>query len=152
MNVGCCYDLGMGVKKDSKKAAHWYEKAVNNGNIVAMYNLGLKGGNGVRKDHKKAFELFKKSAEEGNSGINKLGNCHYFGIGTSIDKQKAIKSYQKAANLEKPLAQYNPALMYENGDGIIRNINMAISWYQKSAEQRYKKAQSRMEILLKKYR
>jgi TPR repeat protein len=40
----------------------------------------------------------------------------------------------------------------ENGDGIIRNINMAISWYQISAEQGYKKAQSRMEILLKKYR
>ena len=57
--MGCLYECGMGIKKDSKMAAYWYEKAANNGNFVAMKNLGnlYKNGNGVGKDYNKAFEM-----------------------------------------------------------------------------------------------
>ncbi|GBC22475.2 kinase-like domain-containing protein [Rhizophagus irregularis DAOM 181602=DAOM 197198] len=67
LNIGCCYDYGMGIKKDLKEAFYWYEKAANNGNITAMYNLGLnyKDEKGVKKDYDKAFELFKQSAKGG---------------------------------------------------------------------------------------
>uniref|UniRef100_U9SL35 Sel1 repeat family protein n=1 Tax=Rhizophagus irregularis (strain DAOM 181602 / DAOM 197198 / MUCL 43194) TaxID=747089 RepID=U9SL35_RHIID len=42
----------------------------NNGNIVAIYNLGncYRNGNGVEKDYNKAFELDKQLAEGGYSG------------------------------------------------------------------------------------
>src|SRR5438034_670256 len=67
IQVGHCYDYGIGVKKDSKMAFCWYEKAANNGNIIAMYNLGLfyNKGFGVEKDIDKSIYWYKKSAEQG---------------------------------------------------------------------------------------
>ena len=46
---------------------HWYKKAANNGNIIAMSNLGYyyKNGNGVEKDINKAIYWYKKAAEQG---------------------------------------------------------------------------------------
>src|SRR5204863_8354444 len=78
LEIGYCYYEGIGIEKDSKMAAKWYEKAANNANILAMYNLGLSyiSGDGVDKNHNKAFELFKQSAEGGDSdGILMLGYC-----------------------------------------------------------------------------
>ncbi|GBC47638.2 kinase-like domain-containing protein [Rhizophagus irregularis DAOM 181602=DAOM 197198] len=86
LDVGYCYNLGIGIKVDLKKAIYWYEKSSNNGNIVAIYKLGQKyiNGMGVKKDYEKAFELFKKSAEEGYlDGIVMLGACCSGGIGTN---------------------------------------------------------------------
>jgi TPR repeat protein len=40
-----------------------------------------------------------------------------------------------AADLGNSIIQYNIAFMYENGQRIVKNINKAIYWYEKSAEQ-----------------
>ncbi|GES74403.1 kinase-like domain-containing protein [Rhizophagus clarus] len=48
-----------------------------------------------------------------------LGKFSYLGIGTNIDKKKAFELFQKAANLEDKVAQYNLAFMYEKGEGIV---------------------------------
>ncbi|RIA98188.1 hypothetical protein C1645_813041, partial [Glomus cerebriforme] len=72
---------------------------------------------------------------------------YYFnGIGTSIDKRKAFELYQKAANLGDSTAQYNLAMIYETGIRIERNINQAIYWYEKSAEQGDQNAQNKIRI------
>ena len=78
-----------------------------------------------------------------------MGYFYYTGIGTNVDKQKAFELYQKAANLGHSFAQNNLALMYEDGDGIAKNIDQAIFWYKKAVEQGYQKAQSRLEKVLK---
>ena len=66
--IGYCYDKGMGVKKDLKMAFYWYEKAANNGNMIAMYNLGLFYENGfsVEKDIDNAIYWYEKSAKQGS--------------------------------------------------------------------------------------
>ncbi len=64
-----------------------------------------------------------------------MGYYYHFGIGTGINKKKAFELYQKAANLEHSMAQYNLAYMYENGDGIMKDIDKALYWYNKSAKQ-----------------
>ena len=70
----------------------------------------------------KAFELAKKLADEGIPNvINELGYCYKEGIGTDIDEQIVFELYQEAANLGNDFAQYNLALMYENGDGTEKN-------------------------------
>jgi TPR repeat protein len=53
-----------------------------------------------------------------------------------------------AANLGNDVAQYNLALMYENGDGITENLNQAIYWYKKSAKQGYLGAHNKLKELL----
>ena len=40
LELGLCYKNGTGVIKDINMAFHWFEKAANNGNIMAIYNLG----------------------------------------------------------------------------------------------------------------
>ncbi|GBC02992.1 hypothetical protein RclHR1_04920001 [Rhizophagus clarus] len=120
-----------------RKAFELYQKAANLGNNIAQFNLAFMYDKGeyVDKDDDKAFELFKKSAEgEYPGGISELGYCYYNGIGTDVDKQKAFELYRKAANLRSSTAQYNLAFMYENEE-IVKNINQAIYWYNKSAEQ-----------------
>ncbi|GBC47663.2 kinase-like domain-containing protein [Rhizophagus irregularis DAOM 181602=DAOM 197198] len=83
LEAGYSYENGIGIEKDLKKAFYWYEKAANNGNIIAKHNLGdcYLNGNGVKKDHNKAFELFKQSANGGySSGILMLGYCYEEGL------------------------------------------------------------------------
>jgi TPR repeat protein len=43
--------------------------------------------------------------------------------------------YQRSANLGRMVAQYNLGVMYENGNGITKDIDKAIYWYEKSAKQ-----------------
>jgi TPR repeat protein len=147
LEVGCCYEHGYGIKKDTNISSYWYEKAANNGNTIAMFNLGIYYENNkddFEKDYNKAFELFKQSAEGGClDGIMMLGYCYNEGIGTKIDKQKAFELYQNAANLGDITAQYNLALMYEKEN----DIDKAIYWYEKSAEQGDTDAQDKLKTL-----
>ena len=76
-----------------------------------------------------------------------LGYCYDVGIGTNVDKQKAVKLYQKAANLGDSTAQYNLANMYKNEEGIEKDINQAIYWYEQSAKQGDKDAQNKLKQL-----
>ena len=48
---------------------------------------------------------------------------------------KAIYWHEKSAEQGQKEAQCNLAHIYENGNGIDKDINKAIYWYQKSAEQ-----------------
>ncbi|GET04688.1 kinase-like domain-containing protein [Rhizophagus clarus] len=125
LRIGYSYKNGIGVKKDLKKAVHWYEKAANHGNMVAMYNLG---------------SCYK----------NELEHCYNHGIGTLINKQKALELHQNLANLENMMTQYNLGEIYENGDGITKDIDKAIYWYEKSAKQGYKHARNKFEKLQQK--
>lgn len=45
-NLGYMYDLGLGVKKDNKKAILFYEDAASKGSIRAMYNVAFLYKNG----------------------------------------------------------------------------------------------------------
>jgi TPR repeat protein len=36
------YDFGKGVLKDDKQSAYWYQKAADQGDAKAQFNLGVK--------------------------------------------------------------------------------------------------------------
>jgi TPR repeat protein len=61
--------------------------------------------------------------------------------------EMGFKLYQKSANLGNCVAQYNLALMYENGNGTKRDMSKAIYWYKKSAKQGDKDAVNRLNNL-----
>ncbi|RIA84983.1 hypothetical protein C1645_879610 [Glomus cerebriforme] len=142
--LGFCYYKGIGTNVYKQEAFELYKKAANLGNLRAQFNLALmyKDGECTEIDYFKTFELSKNSAEgEYSCGMNLLAYCYFNGIGTNINKQKAFELYQKTAYLGNKSAQYNLALMYENGCeiiGIEKNINQAIYWYKKSAKQESK--------------
>ena len=61
------YEQGEGVNQDSFKAFEWYQKAANEGEPYAQYNLGVfyNTGKGVRQDYVQAKEWFGKACDNG---------------------------------------------------------------------------------------
>jgi TPR repeat protein len=97
-----------------------------------------KDGEGGIKDYNKAFELSEKLANNGHTGgINLLGYCYYYGIGTDSDMQGAFGLYQKAADLGNLKSQYNLTLMYKAGILFANDDDKAFEFCKISAEGRY---------------
>jgi TPR repeat protein len=97
-----------------------------------------KDGEGGIKDYNKAFELSKKLIVNGYlGGINLLGCCYYYGIGTDSDMQRAFGLYRKAADLENFKSQYNLTLMYEAGILFANDNDKAFEFCKMSAEGGY---------------
>ncbi|GBB87549.1 hypothetical protein RclHR1_01400002 [Rhizophagus clarus] len=149
-NLGRCYEVGIGAGIDKIKAFELYKKAADLGNSYGLYNLGCsyESGIGINANVKEAFKFYQKAADLGNQfGLNNLGICYKNGIGTDVNMKKAFESFHKAANLGNCFAQYNLAYMYEIGI-IIEDLDQAIHWYKKSAEQGYQYAQFKLNELL----
>lgn len=62
--LAVCYEFGIGVAKDTKKAIEWYSKAASQNNAVAMKNLGKLYCE--MKDEKNALIWLNKAVELGN--------------------------------------------------------------------------------------
>ncbi|GBB84148.1 hypothetical protein RclHR1_01080004 [Rhizophagus clarus] len=124
----------LGTLIDEKEAFNLYQKAADLGNSNRINNLGQCHSYSIGTE-----------ADLGNVyGISSLGDCYYNGIGTYFSKQKAFESYLMAANLDDDYAQYNVANMYKIGDGVKKDLNLAIYWYNKSAGQGYLVAQNKL--------
>src|SRR6266498_2153131 len=59
--------------------------------------------------------------------------------------EKAFYWYQKAAENGHIKAQYNLAILYEDGEGTEKNLEKAFYWYQKVAENEHKKVQDYLD-------
>lgn len=93
--LGLCYLEGDGgVKKNITKAVQLLEKASNQGNSKAKFDLGklylISTGGSIRKDPTKAFNYFQEAASEGNvDAFTGLGFCYMDGNGVLKDLEKA---------------------------------------------------------------
>ncbi len=92
-----CYK-GKRIEKILEKTLYWYNKAANNKNGLAQYNLGQ-------------IYRFKLN-----------------------DKVKAFEYYKKSAEKEYNVAQLQLGLLYESGEGTEKDLEKAIYWYNKEAE------------------
>jgi FOG: TPR repeat, SEL1 subfamily len=76
------------VPKDDAQALIWFRKAANQGEAVALFNLGLAydKGDGVPKDSAQAAVWYRKAADKGNvfAQIN-LGSMYTRGEGVPKD-------------------------------------------------------------------
>lgn len=63
----------------------------------------------------------------------RLANCYDFGIGVRKNLKNAFELYLKAAKVGDEIAQYNLALMYQNGKPITRNDKLAFKWMKLAA-------------------
>jgi TPR repeat protein len=75
--------------------------------------------------------------QNGSNYIYFLGYFNCNGIGTNINKQKALELYQKAVELKNNVAQYNLAKMYLIGDGVDQNHIKALELAKNLAEKGY---------------
>ncbi len=148
LQLGICYNEGIGVKKDETEAANWYRKAAEQGDAVAQFNLGVcyAKGEGVPKDQSEAVNWYRKAAVQGVADAQfNLGAVYIIGKGVPTDTVEAVKWFRKAADQDHNNAQLNLGLCYLNGDGVSQNTNEAIRWIQKSADEGNENAKKNLE-------
>lgn len=104
--LGWMYELGHGVPRDYYKSAYWYGLAAKNNHVVAIANLGTlyMNGNGVECNKEKGFSLY-------------------------------MKAYSLRESDEwLPGLLYLIANSYEFGNGVARDCQEAIRWYERARD------------------
>ncbi len=134
-SLALCYQFGNGVQKNHKKAAEWYEQAIQKGDIRAIIDLNdlYKRDN----EHDKAFAVIANASDIANAEIKfQLAYATYFGLGTSVDYEKALAFFLEADKLDSNRADINNWLgyMYSAGKGTEANPEKAKEYYQKAGK------------------
>jgi TPR repeat protein len=146
---GYDYYYGLGVEKDLKLSAEYYEKAALMGHSNAQNNLGnaYYNGNGVQQDYDLAVKWYKKAAEQGNPNAqNNLGNAYYNGNGVQQDYDLAVKWYKKAAEQGDANALNNMGIAYFKGNGVQQDYELAAESFEKSADLNNSSAQRNLAM------
>jgi hypothetical protein len=97
--LGLIYERHLGEEIDYEKAMYWYEKATEQGESHAPFNLAqlYRTGKGGIQDKNRAVKYYTLAAERGNSeGQFSLGVMYFEGSGTAVDMEKARYWWEKA--------------------------------------------------------
>jgi TPR repeat protein len=149
--VGAAYRMGWTVPVNLQQAVYWYQKAAAQGSDAAELDLGLMyaNGMGVPKDPGKARQLMQEAARQGNrtaekdlaslggTGMKAAPGAELWNQATaryqSGDHAGAARLILQAAQAGNPTATYEMGYLYENGDGVQKNMAEAARWYAKGA-------------------
>jgi TPR repeat protein len=135
--VGYCYQHGIGIEKNNRKALNHYQKAIEEGFSNDINNLIKKCKEEINENEKE-FQILKISEENGNI-LNQIAYRYENGIGTDENKKEAFIYYQKSANVNDTEGKYNLGRCYENGIGIEKDEFKAFKLYETAAENNYSK-------------
>jgi uncharacterized protein len=136
-SMGIFCQSGFGMPPDKAQAVSWYTKAAQHGSTDAATNLALmySTGDGIPKDAAKAATWFRKAAEEGDATAQlNLAAIYHRGDGVPQDNAQTALWLSKAADQGLLPAMVELAywdLQPEHGS----NVDAAIGWYKKAAEQ-----------------
>ena len=85
---------------------------------------------------RRAFFYWERAAFQGYSQARiKLGDFHYYGLGTDINFEEAANQYRQAAeNQNNAQAMFNLGYMHERGHGIKKDIYLAKRYYDLAME------------------
>jgi hypothetical protein len=170
LNLGICYEQGLGVKADKTKALAFYRLAADQGVQPAIVNVGfaLK----EQGDLKTAAAYFLKGAEQNNRHCQReygrllstdaLGPPDPLAAKSYLEKavaagdilaagylalllngsipeipaepRRVFDLLLKASENNDPEALSKVGYCYEEGIGVERSTDMAVSWYRRAAE------------------
>jgi TPR repeat protein len=149
-NLGYCYQVGEGCRKDMKRAVYYYRIAAEDGSPTAKYNLAIcyKQGGGVHVDFKEAERLLLECREGGyekkvdailkemrERKVAKLAQKFYSASCTVYRKgnlDSATRLRVMASKLGSAKAEYLIGCQFEFGDGLPKDISKARLWYDKA--------------------
>jgi uncharacterized protein len=129
--VGLAYEKGDGVPQDYTKAAEWYRKSAEQGNVRGQTLLAAlyENGQGVPKDYAESASWYRKAADQGNiSSCWFLGSFYQFGKGVAKDPTQAAFWYRKDAESGDPDSEDSLGLLYEEGRGVPQDFSEAYFW------------------------
>lgn len=120
---------------DFQNALKWYGIAAEEGNAVAMNNLGslYSSGQGVAADYTKAHYWYHQSADLGyRRAMNNIGELYEDGHGVPEDPREALTWYRRAAGLGEEMALRNLGDLYKAGRGVPQDHATAVELYRKA--------------------
>jgi hypothetical protein len=143
--IGKMYATGLGTEQDYGQAASWFQEAVEKNHKYAQYSLGCLHyrGQGVVQDYTEALRLYTLSANQGNPYADyELAKMYRDGVGTSVDTAISDQRFKAAFSgfyrLEKDShddkLQYRLGQMLYTGTGTDKNMRVAVSYLEKSAQ------------------
>ncbi|HUC50214.1 MAG TPA: hypothetical protein VMA30_12575 [Xanthobacteraceae bacterium] len=128
---------GRGVAPNNEQAAHWLQRAADQGLAPAEFRLGglYERGVGVKKDLGKARDLYAAAAEKGNGkAMHNLAVLYAEGINGPADYKTAALWFRKAADRGVTDSQYNLAILYARGIGVEQNYAESYKWFTLAAD------------------
>lgn len=109
--LGYCFDVGVGLRRNSRLALHWYRRAWRYGGETAAANIAT-----VYRDRgllSRAVAWWKKAMEAGvHEEAVEVGYCYQYGIGVRRNARKASACYQLAIRCRNIGEFWREAAMY----------------------------------------
>mgnify|MGYP001777539981 CR=1 FL=1 len=118
---------------DMEKAVEYYTKSANQGFVHAQYNLG-RIYNINFQDKRKAIYWYGKAADQGDPFSQSKLAALYLDMDDEYNNRKAFSLLQKAANAGEESAYNNLGYCYATGKGGFQDIQKALVWYKKAAD------------------
>lgn len=145
-------DQGLGVVRNRKEAAFWYEQAANGGDPSAMfkYALMLMEGSIVPRDRDRADALMRRAADAGNASAQ-FNHAQVLVAKSPGEKglRDAMPYYEKSAEQGIADAQYALSQIYTNLTGIEpEKTARAREWLLRAARAGFDTAQLDLAIWL----
>ena len=145
IGLAMLYDLGHGVRGNSKNGFMLIQHAANRGYgpaqsmLAGRYDFGV----GTRKDHAQALAWYRKAADQNYlPAVMKVADIYRDGDGVPKDDAKAAAWYNRAsaeylkfAEQGSLYAQSQLADMYRDGHGVRQDSKQAAVWYARAADQ-----------------
>jgi TPR repeat protein len=124
---------GESVKKDERQAFANYQKAADQGHLVALTFVGLclQRGTGTAPDIKRGFECFVEAAREDVPlAMHCLGECYFEGRGVEANPGEGIQWYRRGVKLGDLGCTAELGDCYEFGKGVPQDLRQALELYQ----------------------
>ena len=121
------YAQGIGVTKDTKKALKYYLLSAKNGNADACLEAAKIYDKAQM--YPEAFSSFSSMAAKNNYASYKVGEYLVKGLGTKVDKAKAVGYLSQAASHNIPNAMILLGDLYYQGDGVDKDMKKAVELY-----------------------
>lgn len=170
-NMGLCYQLGHGTKKDSLMAVKLYKESIKAGNselvkqrednqenshsafdirlLADLYDNGC--GDAVKKNQELALKYYKMAADNGDAfSAYKYGESLCNGKGVKVDKAKGAIYLSRAVKHRIPNAMMLLGNLLYKGDGVQQDYAKAMSFYKQVAVKNNPVAMWNIGIMYKK--
>ena len=128
--------LGEDVPQDADEALRWLNSASDDGYEYAQYLLGKLYAEGkfVDKDVFFALLYLERAAMQNNPYAAYLAGKLYLTDEENRDTYRAVKCFSAAAENGNSYAEYMLGKMYLYGNGVERDVDLALSYLNSSAE------------------
>jgi TPR repeat protein len=152
VKLGSLYENGgNGVARDYTQALQWYQKAADQGNLPAKYDLAMMyfNGKGMAKDFTKAAGLLQDPANGGMAAAQyRLGYLYAHGQGVQFqDYKTAAEWLTRAANQNDTQAQIDLGDLCFNGSGVAQSYEDAYFWHLVAGAHKLGAGQQKAEAL-----